>query len=72
MSLESDIADIMAWYWLEKNPYCGMSASLILDYLHASGVEGISVADVSEALESMSTRGELSTRQAEGDSSGVS
>jgi hypothetical protein len=66
MSLESGIADVLARYWLEENPYCGLSSSEIRRRLPGKlGIETTPRA-LRAALSRMEKRGDISTRKTAG------
>jgi len=64
MSLERVISDILAKYWLEDNPYSGMSAAQIYERLPRRVRNKVSVEDVRLKLEEMRTEDKVSTNRA--------
>jgi hypothetical protein len=66
MSLESPIADVLAKYWLEENPYCGLSSSEIRGRLPGKLGTHTTARALGAALSRMEKRGEISTRKTAG------
>jgi hypothetical protein len=67
MSLESAIADVLAKYWLEENPYCGLASSQIRARLPGKLGSDTTANALRAALLRMEKRGEVSTRGTSGD-----
>ena len=67
MSLEGAIADVLAKYWLEENPYCGLNSSEIRRRLPGKLGIHTTARALRAALSRMEKRGEVSTRETNGD-----
>lgn len=67
MSLESDISDVLAHYWLEENLYCGMSSTEVFRRLSQKLSKPVTINDVRKVLGDMQAKGLVSTRQVQGE-----
>ena len=67
MSLESEISDILAHYWLDENLYCGMSSMEVFRRLSQKLSKPVTINDVRKVLGDMQAKGLVSTRRIQGD-----
>ncbi len=67
MSLESDISDILAYYWLEGHPYCGIRLTEIFRLLRKKGEAQLKLHTIRDAIRKMRERDEVSTEEIQRD-----
>lgn len=67
MSLESDISDILAYYWLERHPYCGVWLMEVFRVLRMKGEAQLTLHTIRDTIQKMRERDEVSTREIQGD-----
>lgn len=67
MTLEEAISDIIAHYWLNDNPYCGMSLREVCNRLQEDCQIKAAIEDVRSKLQEMKGKGKVSTRKVDDD-----
>ena len=65
-SFHDAVADVLARYWLEENPYCGLNSKRIRDRLSSMNIQ-TTLKSLRAAISEMKKSGEVSTRRAAGD-----